>query len=226
MSYVYIFQYILFIIHWKKALNFDIIDARRLYVKWLLKYQVLKLLVHFSTKKYSTQGALRRFDEKVIRINVKDYSFNVTHQTQPLSVHFAIYEVRAYLRARRLKKWHLLVLLEKIRWLEECLPRCLIEHNLLCNAETLKEFIDHDTACAQGSVEGGVLFGVCGGDNWHQMEAVLHVDAWVPHLQTKKVPNNAIAEYIETFLALYFTLSFCQRHEYKFLITRSILQVL
>ena len=59
---------IFIIMHEKEALNFDIIYARSLYVKWLLKYQVLKLLVHFCTKKYSTRGALGRFDGEIIRV--------------------------------------------------------------------------------------------------------------------------------------------------------------
>ena len=55
-------------IQWKEALNLDIIYARSLYVKGLLKYQVLNLLVHFCTNKYLTRGALGKFDGEVIRV--------------------------------------------------------------------------------------------------------------------------------------------------------------
>ena len=57
----------LFIIHWKEALNFDIIYERSLYAKYLLKYQGLKLFVYFYTKNYSTRGTLGIFDGEVIR---------------------------------------------------------------------------------------------------------------------------------------------------------------
>ena len=64
---VYIFWYFLFIIHWKEALNFDIIYSTSQPVKCLLKYQ---LLVHFCTKKYSTRGTLGIFDGEVIRVKI------------------------------------------------------------------------------------------------------------------------------------------------------------
>ena len=54
-------------------------------VKWLLKYQVLKLLVYFCTKKYSTQEALGRFDGEVIRVNFKPSSKNKEQLAKELS---------------------------------------------------------------------------------------------------------------------------------------------
>ena len=68
---IYVFWY--FVYYTLKALNIDITHARSLYVKWLLKYQVLKLLVYFCIKKYSTRDALGRFDGEVIRIYMRLY---------------------------------------------------------------------------------------------------------------------------------------------------------
>ena len=65
---IYLLIFFLFIIHWKETLHFEIIYASSLYAKYLLKFQVLKLLVYFCTKKYSTRGALGRFDGEVIRV--------------------------------------------------------------------------------------------------------------------------------------------------------------
>lgn len=67
--------------------------------------------------------------------------------------------------------------------MEECFPRRLVEHNFLGDEEAGLELVDHDGARAGGGVEGGVLFWVGGGDDGHQVEPVLHVDAGVPDLR-------------------------------------------
>ena len=48
------------------------LSMQEVIVKWLLKYQVLKLLVHFCTNQYSIGGALGRFDGEVIKVNEKN----------------------------------------------------------------------------------------------------------------------------------------------------------
>ena len=55
--------------HRKEVLHFDIIYARSLYAKYLLKYQVLKLLCIFAHRNIQPDGALGRFDGEVIRVN-------------------------------------------------------------------------------------------------------------------------------------------------------------
>ena len=51
-----------------EALNIDIIYASRLYVKWLLKYQVLNFLCTFAQRSIQPEGSLGRFDGEVIRV--------------------------------------------------------------------------------------------------------------------------------------------------------------
>ena len=70
MKFTFIFFFV-FIINCKEALTFDINYARSMYVKCLLKYQVLKLRVHLCTNKYFTRGALERFDGEDIRVKLE-----------------------------------------------------------------------------------------------------------------------------------------------------------
>ena len=87
-------------------MNFDIIYARKLYTKYLLKYQVLKLFVHFCTKKYSTRRALGRFGDEVIRVKSGDnkdrfYEGKNFREFEAMSHGVAFLRVRVYERPGR-----------------------------------------------------------------------------------------------------------------------------
>jgi len=68
---------------------------------------------------------------------------------------------------------------KEVQWVEEVLPGLPAQNNVSATVQTSLELLEHDSACGEGDVEGGVLLGVRWCDDGHQMEAVRRVDLWV-----------------------------------------------
>ena len=73
---------------------------------------------------------------------------------------------------------------EEIERLKEIGPRVLLHEDPIADFQSSLELPDHDLPCGVGDVEGGVLLGVGGGDDRHEMVAVGRVDSRVPNLQS------------------------------------------